>query len=756
MAEFQDFLTGRVYRAGDKWLAYVQSHLATLLSERLQRASSRDWADVAAKFWSQDYHELVFPLRFGFVWKSPRQIEAIALFGEAQQVDLDSFADRPLRSRRGDTDRLPPIWPGEEGNPQQLVPERALVQALVLNLLLRKRQEVSHLGEARLGCLLAPLLDALQPKFPLPDRAVQVAEWFLGRRLEPPEGLPEDVLRCARDQSADGVDASVALGLVAVQRIKTYVFESHGLPEIRGASTLLDICTEEGARRVAKELGPEVVLRAAGSTLVFLAPDESTAERLCHQIRADFLEKTTVAHVADATCSVSLSDLLGKFQEAMGRAFARLEQRRSQTSSSMEGVLPFEARCSFCGIRPAEGWVSAPEEPRLSCEPCAIKRSWGLKERKRKADELLAELGLSDPDRLGVDPKDYVAEALGEDSDAERGFIPTWSGRKLLATVYGDGNNFGAVNQRLGSLALALQWTHRVARTTRLAAAIGLAAGTMAAADRNKPLRKLPFQVLQLGGDDLCLFAWSPVALYFAETFLRLTDLEFEPSGNGSWAQRPPSFSLGLVVTDRKASVRRTVQMAEDEVLAWAKRAHAQDPSAGRGTMSYVLAPAQDQLPDDFSSYLGSGSAGPSGFADSLAWEDGYFVREDQATRLCLTLRPYRAAELAFLRQLAENMRGSEGPIQRLTRPFLRHAPTAALLHFAYQAGRLGRRRGGKWIASLLGQSWPGCPDVSCFPGVPSVRLKGRLLLGLRPAQPGKITWFSPLLDLLEWLKMLD
>src|SRR5262249_15761910 len=90
--------------------------------------------------------------------------------------------------------------------------------------------------------------------------------------------------------------------------------------------------------------------------------------------------------------------------------------------------------------------------------------------------------------------------------------------RRLLATVYADGNNFGSVVKKLDTLSRHLQWTHRVEATTQAAAALALGVGTQQAASVHgwepggaPKLTKLPVRTPARGGDDVGLGARRPV-----------------------------------------------------------------------------------------------------------------------------------------------------------------------------------------------------------------------------------------------------
>jgi hypothetical protein len=254
---------------------------------------------------------------------------------------------------------------------------------------------------------------------------------------------------------------------------------------------------------------------------------------------------------------------------------------RYSTELPLVESLPFELRCALCRKRAAEGWYDTVEGGSTpACRVCFTKRHMGREERSAKVKDVLDWLRL-EPRALGVqgrNPKAYTAHDLEQ-------LIPANVAYKRLGVIYGDGNNFGAIVEKLSSLGLSLQWTHRVEKATRAAAALALVRSTQEAAEAHE-LAKLPFQVLALGGDDLSLITWGSIALRFCEQFLILTDLEFQ-SGNGTrLGNKQLSFSLGALLCGETAPVRHTVDFAENELLKWAKRVVRQQ---NQGNIAFLL-----------------------------------------------------------------------------------------------------------------------------------------------------------------------
>ncbi len=424
--------------------------------------------------------------------------------------------------------------------------------------------------------------------------------------------------------------------LVAVQRVKQYVFETPGLNEIRGGSTLLDEVTDNLRIQVGMEIGPEVVLRAAGATLLFLAPATNGLSPWPARLREAFYRCTGTAFPAAAAVTINAQDLLTSYGQTVSQVYSALAADRAQAVRPIHAALPFETRCELCRIRPAEGWDNAPgvadipENRRPICRVCKTKRDRGQDERRGKVGDALRVMGYDgNPEPLGVKRKEWLAADL-------ESLIPTGVRRKLIGIVYGDGNNFGRVSMGLPDIALGIQWARRVELTTQAASALALGMAVQRAAalcDRNpggQPvLSKVPFQVLALGGDDLSLFAWAPVAVWFAGEFTQLTDLEFQAAGPDRLSPDALTFSLGVLVTDEKTPVARSVEFTENELMDWAKQA-SKEQKLTHGNIAMLYAPTAEAIPADLKQYR----------------QEAYLLGKGASFQLCTTLRPWSATEL--------------------------------------------------------------------------------------------------------------
>ncbi|GBC92725.1 hypothetical protein HRbin15_01202 [bacterium HR15] len=754
MSEWTDRFTGIIYRWDSAWDQAVRGQLAAELGTEIAQAHDvRAKADAAACFW-QRYYERVFPLRFGREEQTREEqliIGGAPLF-EQSEPGVIVLRHNPLRSHFLDEMRHPPLLPSQT-DPAVLISDHHLAVAALLNVALRAQgasDELVH--EARLGALVHELLNIPDVKAQLTEPAHNLARYLLEGGSCPDLFQPYQTLIDAihsGDAASLGEEPLIYIVGLAAQRIKQYVFESPGLPEIRGASELLDDLMEKLADQIAQKLGPEVILQAAASTLIFLAPhsteqgmhwqgrlkaDHSTEQGMHWQerLKAEAYRKTHIAFFAAAVQPTPLAQLLNDYSGAMSTFLQAIERDRYHAEQPAFETLPFELRCAFCKTRPAEHYVYAPDgEMEPACPACNEKRQTGRAERVKKAHQIKQWLG----NKLNLS----VAPSLNA-------LVPATREHKLIAFIYGDGSNFGQIVRKLRSLAHGLQWTHRARLLVQAATALALGKGI---SESEANFQHLPFEVLVMGGDDFALFAWGGIALRFCQHFLELTDLEFQ-KGNGEAfipKDTPICFGVGCLISDEKAPVHRTVHFTESELMKSAKKLV---KPRGRGVVDFLVAPTAEQIPADMEVYRKTHYRRHTVSHEAIP-----------ALTVSLSLRPLTATELDALLQCAQQIvrQNYLGNLQRLTEPFVNQPLLAAMLHYFYQQTRVDRRDEHDQRTTLftvLNQLQralfeSGATPNSAQPLLPVSEL-ARALTGETANQKH---WFAPLWDLLEIAKTL-
>ncbi|MFN7162004.1 MAG: hypothetical protein ACK4NB_02990, partial [Fimbriimonadales bacterium] len=272
MTAWLDRFTGHRYQLSDEHRRQIRDSLAKDLAQRIGASSAHatayavaELAYAVAKFWSVDYYERVFPLRFG-------REAACDIFAKGASLEYGNDGSAPAqaewRTEFLHAMRYPPILPAETqpdpNMPALLAADHHLATAALINVCLRRLGiDEATLHQARLGALLHELVDLpdIQNALSRYPIALGVAHYLKGASDALPDALqPHQSLIDAihtGDSSGAPKDAAFCIIGLAAQRIKQYVFETPGLPEIRGASQLLDMVVAKMARRVAEQIGRE-------------------------------------------------------------------------------------------------------------------------------------------------------------------------------------------------------------------------------------------------------------------------------------------------------------------------------------------------------------------------------------------------------------------------------------------------------------------------------------------------------------------
>lgn len=797
MSRWHDSLTQTTYLVPDEAVSSIQKHLTSRLIEYLnaheERQSGRSphrtgltaAADGLALFWQEQYPQLIFPLRVTSNRQHPER--AFQLTAWEREDDGSYVVQGPWRSKYLGPGS-PPLLPASAlgvNAPEHLLASDWVLAAAAFAVSAYwssgarhpENQDVTDeaLGALRLGILLLPLWEAVSVSpGPLAEfvRLRPVRETVQALKGEFGSNLPtesREIIEALRSTRPPAWTREHVVHLLVGQavRIKQYVFETPRLPQIRGASILLERVVGAAAEELGATYSPECVLRKAGGSLLALlpTPDSGTARDWEARVTSIAYRLTGTARFAAASSAVPIAHLLPsavdhEFHRHVGKAYDILERVREQADEPLWETLPFEARCDICGDRPAEfARILYSGEGSVSlCRVCAQRHEVGRRERQKLTKQAWEDFGL--------DPLDWIAPASDDDTQTVSvaaslvDLAPSDRRRRWLAMVYGDGNNFGAIVQRLKGPAEQLHWTRRLYWTVRGLTHVALVGATVhfakantssdkpraAEADERVAYSAVPFELLTIGGDDVAFFAWAPVGLKAVERLQAALEHEFSPlsaqSGNVTSDLPPVTFSFGIAAGDEHIPVRRLRDVAEDVLL---KHVKGEAPlGAPRGRIAFFVANnASDMTP----------------LRAKKAWRPEH---QSKARRVVLSLQPLTSEQLAFLLHKAHDLRSEVGRLSRLATAFLKADPSVAALHYRYVRARAAARSEGQagdttdpFFTALerdtAGHSWTlFAPEgAAALPLLPSSATSD----GSNGSRP---IFRMPLLDLLQLVKAMQ
>lgn len=306
-----------------------------------------------------------------------------------------------------------------------------------------------------------------------------------------------------------------ALSLISADtdRVKSYVFETARLPEIRGASAIL---TELNESKIADllwndfQLPPECLLYAAGGSALIVAPT-AVAKELAESLQRLYVTWTKVANISVVHRPTSPPEWVRGVGTG-GQTFGHLvrwlgyDLRRSKESRAFYPASdspPYSKRCDSCEVRPAEKSEREPDGGEVFlCGVCQEKLNIG---RTQKTVYLrIFEKEILEKEILQPESKKRAARDLKEISSSAKG-----KARGYVGVIYSDGNDIGT---RLGQAQTPAEFrtlSEELRRVTREATFKALEKWTLPQEGEDF----YPLEIIAIGGDDVFLIVPGDVAL---------------------------------------------------------------------------------------------------------------------------------------------------------------------------------------------------------------------------------------------------
>lgn len=528
-----------------------------------------------------------------------------------------------------------------------------------------------------------------------------------------------------------------------VDRIQDYVFESARLPEIRGASMLVEKLNEDAARNYLKGYA---IYKGGGSLLAIL-PDMETAGEAKKQIERLFLQNTGVVTTTCVLQQTTTAELKGGYKaqgvtpemvwalrnpnhaadwERISGAFGQLvsmkkeefiaaartqfeterhfgqmvelmsvllrREKDQRLAMPFYETLPHMQRCRSCGQRPASlmgQYNDVAQEPWPFCDPCWRK----ITNRKERRNEVLqrAKANLS-PAYFDKVPTDQPVEApndltdVGQACQARQGYV---------ALIYVDGDSIGQFISQQGTPEEYAEASQRLSQTTHQAIYEAFDRFLPPARIKRKSIEEQgeeeevyihPFEIIAIGGDDALLIVPADMALPIALSISQGFSKQFQ--------DKRLTMSVGIVIAPAHTPVRSLRDIARQLLKSAKKRARKSGDSGQKeGGVDFLVLTSQSVLRRNL---------------DDL--RNSYPVRlpgEGKISDLRLTGAPYTISETLILLGLLYQMRQGDFPTSQLQQlaAALREGRERGSLYFLYQQARLKNRPYGKSL-KLIEEQW--------------------------------------------------
>lgn len=497
---------------------------------------------------------------------------------------------------------------------------------------------------------------------------------------------------------ADLPGQGFALLSADTDRTQSYVFQSARLPEIRGASMLLDDLNRDKLLELLAVKGLPTgliaplnaenekgcVVYVGGGSLLALVP-LNLAEELCREIETLYPQASGAATITAVFQPITVAEIrglwpsffqptdttaltpaqqarfiLGQFdrplQNFMRRQTLQLRRRKqSRTAVPHFETSPYARICNSCARRPAvdvEDGLPG-EGPRYLCRVCY------------------------DNGQRGRPSKSYWHRAWEDwcwDTKGERWHVPEVKdlsaigavASRYVGYVHADGNSIGHFLEQTDTLSAYSQRSQALAQATETAVFEAIYTHL-----RQQNQTTAPFEIITIGGDDVLLIAPAYAALPlardicqgFSDQLAARLDLD-----------KPPTMSAGVVIAQENNPIYFVHELSHQLLKSAKKGTHKKET----GCLDYMVLKSQSTVATTLKEVRRS----------------RYLRLESEADkeRAFLTGRPYTLDEVARLLVGTERLKEigfSPAQLHQMRREFS-SGRFPAIFYYLYQRTRLG------------------------------------------------------------------
>lgn len=462
-----------------------------------------------------------------------------------------------------------------------------------------------------------------------------------------------------------------SLLLADTDETQAYVFESNKLPEIRGASRLLDDLNRVECPKLIQQAGGTVIYAGGGTVLAKIPTAQSNL--IVRSLEAQYVHST-----GGATITAVARELPQGFDETRDFgpfvshvANALRARKESRETALFLPALPFQSRCQSCQTRPADAVLSRQlNQPDYAiCAVCHTKHVNGTLEQRDYWLDKFRE-AVHGTATWSV-PELHRPYSISEIADASQ------SAEKLVGVVHLDGDRIGRLLSSIDSAEQFRSFSKAIDVCAR-SAVLDVLSTTFAPRqvtpselrpnyNAQSKVTIYPFEIVTIGGDDIWLIVPAESALAVAtDIATRFGNAMSLWTKTNAGLENDVTMSAGVVLADDHTPVRLLASIAR-QLIANAKQLG--------GAVDFQVLHAPEAL------YL---------TVNETRKAYPYTLPDIGAKKLRLINRPYRHDRMQRLLDDINRLRSDEqatSQLQLLSAALLRGRRDATLF-FAYQSHR--------------------------------------------------------------------
>ncbi|ORX22599.1 haloacid dehalogenase [Thermoanaerobacterium sp. PSU-2] len=393
------------------------------------------------------------------------------------------------------------------------------------------------------------------------------------------------------EDSIRNADIKIIKG--GVYKTKKYIVENNDIKCLRGSSYLLDNINRVRIPDYFKEkFIPEAIIYCGGGNVFAVVPDndvdiEYDLERLYEDV-------TITAQSAFISYRTTLKDLLNDYKDVIRDCEEMLEDRKklklylnvdpnygdvNKGIEDKDMVIneithkQIESKskliCKFCNLRDAHYTIQTSEGEKGVCLSCLHKIEAGTYAKSGFHEEF---------QRMHL--KRFGQGQYGGKKVQGLDEIGAFKNNGYMALIYGDGNNFGNIIKNIKNVYEMMYFSRKAESSAFKATLEAIRKGYEVEGE------EIPFEVIELGGDDIFIITPAKSSLIMASKLIETFDMEFQNKSDINKSANV-TMSIGVAISKYSTPIRNMFELA-NKLLKKAK-SYSKKMDNKIGTVSFAV-----------------------------------------------------------------------------------------------------------------------------------------------------------------------
>ncbi|ADL70083.1 haloacid dehalogenase [Thermoanaerobacterium thermosaccharolyticum] len=393
------------------------------------------------------------------------------------------------------------------------------------------------------------------------------------------------------EDSIRNADIKIIKG--GVYKTKKYIVENNDIKCLRGSSYLLDNINRVRIPDYFKRrFIPESIIYCGGGNVFAVVPDNDID--IDYDLERLYEDVTITAQSAFISYKTTLKDLLNDYKEVIRDCEEMLEDRKKlklylnvdpNCGDINKGIedkdmvineimhKPIESGakliCKFCNLRDAHYTIQTSEGEKGVCLSCLHKIEAGTH----------AKSGFHE-DFQRMHLKKFGQGQYGGKKVQGLDEIGAFKNNGYMALIYGDGNNFGNIIKNIKNVYEMMYFSRKAESSAFKATLEAIRKGYEAEGE------EIPFEVIELGGDDIFIITPAKSSLIMASKLIETFDKEFQNKSDINKSTNV-TMSIGVAISKYSTPIRNMFELA-NKLLKKAK-SYSKKMDNKIGTVSFAV-----------------------------------------------------------------------------------------------------------------------------------------------------------------------